>query len=40
MIWLMDKITESDKTFTDKAFKIASNLKYDGYEKQLASMVY
>ena len=40
MIWLMDKITESDKNFTDKAFKIASNLKYDGYERELVSVVY
>ena len=34
------KYTESDKVFRDKAFKIASNTKYDGYEKGLASMDY
>ena len=32
--------TESDKVLNDKAFKIASNPKYDGYETGLASMVY
>ena len=30
----------SDKVLKDKAFKIASNPKYDGYERGLASMVY
>ena len=30
----------SDKTFCDKAFNIAKNLKYDGYQCGLASMVY
>ena len=35
------KRTESDKVLRDKAFKIASNPKYDGYQKEgLASMVY
>ena len=34
------KRTQSDKVFRDKAFEIASNLKYDGYQKGLASMVY
>ena len=32
--------TESDKVLRDKAFKIANNPKYDGYEKGLASVVY
>ena len=31
--------TQSDKVFRDKAFEIASNPKYDGYQKGLASMV-
>ena len=30
----------SDKVFRDKAFKIAKNPKYDGYQRGLASMVY
>ena len=32
--------TESDKVLRDKAFKIASDPKYDGYQRGLASMVY
>ena len=36
----LTKRTESDKVSKDKAFKISSNPKYDGYEKGLASMVY
>ena len=32
--------TESGKVLEDKAFKIASNPKYDGYKIGLASMVY
>ena len=32
--------TQSDKVLKDKAFKIVSNPKYDGYERGLASMVY
>ena len=32
--------TESEKFLRDKAFKIASNPKYDGYQRGLASMVY
>ena len=32
--------TQSDKVLRDKAFKIASDLKYDGYQRGLASMVY
>ena len=34
------KRTQSDKVLRDKAFKIASDPKYDGYQRQLASMVY
>ena len=32
--------TISDKILKDRAFKIAKNIKYDGYQKRLASMVY
>ena len=32
--------TQSDKVLRDKAFKIASDLKYDCYQRGLASMVY
>ena len=31
---------QSDKVLRDKAFKIASDPKYDGYQRGLASMVY
>ena len=31
---------QSDKILKDKAFKIASNPKYDGYQRELALMVY
>ena len=34
------KRTQSDKVLKDKAFKIASNQKYDGYQRGLASMIY
>ena len=34
------KITQSDKFLRDKAFKIASDPKYDGYQRRLTSMVY
>ena len=34
------KRTQSDKFLRDKAFKIASDSKYDGYQKGFASMVY
>ena len=34
------KRTESDKVLKDTAFKIASNPKYDSYQRGLASMVY
>ena len=46
MIWLMVKSKDlarriqSDKVLQDQAFKIASNPKYDGYQRGLASMVY
>ena len=32
--------TQSDKVLRDKAFKIASDPKYDGHQRELASMVY
>ena len=32
--------TDSDRILRDKAFNIAKNLKYDGYQRGLASMVY
>ena len=32
--------TQSDKILRDKAFKIVSDPKYDGYQRGLASMVY
>ena len=31
------KRTQSDKVLIDKAFKIASNPRYDGYQRRLAS---
>ena len=34
------KRTQSDKVLRDKAFKIPSDSKYDGYQRGLASMVY
>ena len=34
------KRTQSDKGLRDRAFKIASDPKYDGYQRRLASMVY
>ena len=36
MMWLM----VNQKLLKDKAFKIASNPNYDGYQRGLASMVY
>ena len=36
----LPKITAADKVLRDKAFKIASDQKYDGYQRGLASMVY
>ena len=32
--------TQSEKNLRDKAFKIASDPKWDGYQRGLASMVY
>ena len=32
--------TASDKFLRDKAFNIAKNPKYDGYQRELASVVY
>ena len=32
--------TTSDKVLRNKTFNIARNLKYDGYQRALASMVY
>ena len=34
------KRTQPDRILKDKAFKIASNPKYDGYQRGLASMAY
>ena len=34
------KRTQSDNILRDKAFKIASDPKYDGYQRGLASLVY
>ena len=34
------KRTQSDKVLRDKAFKIASDPKYDGYQRGLASITY
>ena len=32
--------TDSDRILRDKAFNIAKNLKYDGYQRKLPSIVY
>ena len=32
--------TAFDKTLRDKAFNIAKNTKYDGYQRGIASLVY
>ena len=34
------KRTKSDKVLKDKAFKIANNTNYNGYQRELASVVY
>ena len=34
------KRTQSDKVLKDEAFKISSDPKYDGYQRELASIVY
>ena len=36
----LKKRTQSDKVLKDKAFEIANNPKYDGYQRGLASVVY
>ena len=36
----LTKRTQSDKVLRDKAFKIVSDPKYDGYQRGLASMAY
>ena len=36
----LEKRTQSDKPLKDKAFAIANNPEYDGYQRGLASMVY
>ena len=36
----LNKRTASDKVLPDKTFNIAKNLKYDGYQRGLALMVY
>ena len=36
----LSKRTIADKLLRDKAFKVASDQKYDGYQRELASMVY
>ena len=36
----LQRRTQSDKVLKDKAFRITSNPKYDGYQRGLASMVY
>ena len=36
----LTKRTTADKVLRDKAFEIASDQKYDGYQRRLASMVY
>ena len=36
----LNRRTFADKVLQHKAFSIAKNLKYDGYQRGLASMVY
>ena len=42
MIWVLNlaRRKTSDKVLRDKAFNIAKNPKYDGYQRGLASIVY
>ena len=46
MIWHMEILkdikrrTASDKSLREKAFNIAKNPKYDGYQRGLASIIY
>ena len=37
---LKKKRTQSEKFLRDEAFKIASDSKFDGYQRGLASLVY
>ena len=37
---VLNERTQSDEVLRDKAFEIASNPKYNGYQRGLASMVY
>ena len=37
---MIKRRTASDKLLRDKAFNIAKNPKYDGYQRKLASKVY
>ena len=37
---VLKRRTQSDKVLKDKAFEIANNPKYDGYQRGLASMIY
>ena len=36
----LNRKTAADKVLCDKAFSIAKNLKYDGYQRGLSSIVY
>ena len=36
----LNRRTAADKVLRDKAFNIAQNPKYDGYQREIASMVY
>ena len=36
----LERRTQSDKVLKDKAFEIANNSKYDGYQRGLSSMSY
>ena len=36
----LSRRTPSDETLSDKAFNIAKNPKYDGYQRSVASIVY
>ena len=36
----LTKRSQSDKILRDKTFEIASNPKYDGYQRELVSMVF
>ena len=36
----LTKRTQADKVLRDKAFKIPSDPKYDGYQRGIVSMIY